>query len=604
MAQDKRIVTGGLICLLAITQWPVPVGAIDLILARNILYVIIGLYFIFEVLCSTQRRQYLERLGTGPVMLLLFSIVVSTITSGSLSQTAIGYLQKGDGSLAAFFVLLGTLALVTLIRGLNHRLVYFAGSAGAFASLLHYLSSGAYLIGERAGGIMGQPILFAMLLAVGYIYGFHYRKAFKIADSLWVLLQLQLVLLIFMTMTRAVIVPVIAYTLYELALMRKGNNVQKYVKDKLPAFVVVIMLVGVIFVTSGAAQRTINPAKLQKAVSFRLAMTTHAISQADIVPFLGYGHGQIFANMGVYKTFPDIIEVEVREGKADVLDSTHNILVDFWLQYGLLGLAGLLWLIVLALHRGLKNSTKSIEARFLLFALLLVLFQALVNPAFPELRILLWLILFRLIFDVQKYKARISTAKVWLPAAFGLLALLFVFYNLDTAKASQRLSRVIQFPLRTTKQEIDRGSVYDGITLIWAHDRDENYHHDYQAADLHVKPGTEVLAAVPGTVVFVRHSACTGETFPAIIIHGYDGLYYLYSHLAEGSIPYYVDQPVDEGAVIGKVGDSLCAQNSAPHLHFDVSRVYEPHRGTLYSDFVMVNAQAPLIRAFQQIPDK
>ncbi len=603
MVQDNKIITSGLVCLLALTQWPFSVGNLDLILLRNSMYVIASIYFILSMLIDNRRKLFLQRLTTPPVFLLLSAILVSTIVSGSLTQTSIGDLQKGDGAIAAFVVCVGMLALVTRVRTVNHRWIYLSGSAGAFGSLLYFLSSGAYLTGERAAGIMGQPILFATFLAIGYIYGFAYRRQLNLSLGVWVLLQAQLFLLIVTTMTRAVIIPVIIYTTYELLLLRGLKNYRKQLRDKLPVFTVMILLLGTVFISSGAAYRTLNPSKMKYAIEFRLAMIGHAVSQADIVPFLGYGHGQIFANMGVYKTFPAILEAEVRTGKADVLDSTHNMLVDFWLQYGVLGLISISWLIFLGLQNGIGARHRSTEARFLLFALLIVLLQVMVNPAFPEIRIIMWLLLFRLIFEFRKPSRRKLPAQAMLCFVFGLMLLLFVLYNADTAKASKRLSRVIVFPLRTTKDLINRGSAYEDVTLLWAHDRDQNYHHDYQAADLHVKPGTEVLAAVPGTVVFARHSACTGDTFPAIIIHGYDGLYYLYSHLAEGSIPYYVDQPVDEGAVIGKVGDSRCAQNAAPHLHFDISRVYEPHRGTWYSEIVMVNAQAPLVRAFQQLPD-
>lgn len=604
MRQQQLNYLGGLILLIAISQWPFEVGNIGVITMRSLFYGLLLMYFVLIAMRRKTRKIYLRRLIWPPVLLLITSIILSTLTNGKILQTAIGGQTAGNGSLLAVLFVVGLLAMVTVVKIIPYRALYLTVITVAFISLLEYLITGSYLESVRLVGIMGQPVLFAVLLAATYIFGIFYRPQINLQDSTWLLCQLLLFILTIATMSRGVIYPLVLFNFT--VLCRYYFKTQmisfKTINRNLTLVVATSLVVLTVAVGSGAAGRIFNGSKLKYAFEFRLAMIDHAVSQANIVPLLGFGHDQIYANMGVYKQLPPVIEEKVIAGEIDVFDSVHNIFIDYWLQYGVTGFIAISWLLGAAMISGIRQYRQSRHAQFLTITFVILLLQSFVNPAFNEYLLLLFPISFLLLFNFKQHNDYLLNKQEWLGAGFIAIAAVLVLYNYDTTIASRRLSRVVRFPLATTQAIIKQGSSYNGVTLVWDNQMQYNYHHDYSAVDIHVPDGTPVIAAVPGTVVFVRHGECSGDTFPAIIIHGLDGLYYLYSHLAPDSIPYYKDQYVGDGAVLGAVGDSICSQNAAPHLHFDVSRVYEPHRGTIWSDMFMLNVQAPLVRAFQSLP--
>lgn len=115
------------------------------------------------------------------------------------------------------------------------------------------------------------------------------------------------------------------------------------------------------------------------------------------------------------------------------------------------------------------------------------------------------------------------------------------------------------FPLKTTKAQIQAG--VQGA--VWCFDKQSNCHHDYNAADIHVPTGTEVVAARGGEVVYTK----TGPS--RVVIKGDDGVTYHYTHLGANTLTVAKGQKVVAGAVLGKVGTSQDAAGTAPHLHID-----------------------------------
>lgn len=186
-------------------------------------------------------------------------------------------------------------------------------------------------------------------------------------------------------------------------------------------------------------------------------------------------------------------------------------------------------------------------------------------------------------------------------AVLGLL----VQIRLDKNTAQTRLGNGFVFPLATTKADIAQGSEFKGQTLTWSTDADQSYHHDYTAADIHVPEGTHVVAAKGGKVVTVRNvDTCTGRNFPIVIVQGVDNLYYLYSHLKPGSIQVVFGGQVGTGEPLAEVGSADCAQGSAPHLHFDVSRFPFAIRGGFGGEVTLIDPQPALIKAYQELPKK
>jgi|GEM_PF-5017815 len=154
------------------------------------------------------------------------------------------------------------------------------------------------------------------------------------------------------------------------------------------------------------------------------------------------------------------------------------------------------------------------------------------------------------------------------------------------------------FPLQSTKTTIRRG--LDGAK--WSSENQANTHHSYNAADIFAEPGTIVVAAMGGKVISVNNS---GGTFGSSVrIEGQDGYWYYYTHMGSGTISVTLNQQVASGAVLGRVGVSSEAQNTTPHLHFDISPQENGFsRGYGFANGPLINPQPWLIEAFQLLPE-
>ena len=155
------------------------------------------------------------------------------------------------------------------------------------------------------------------------------------------------------------------------------------------------------------------------------------------------------------------------------------------------------------------------------------------------------------------------------------------------------------FPLKTTKKVIREGSSNERGTLVWCYTCQDNDHHDYNAADIHAPTGTEVLAAVSGTVIQVSEG-------PARLhIQGEDGHWYYYTHLLAGSILFSAGDTVTAGQVIGRIGASADAEGTAPHVHFDIAtRNSFFNRPGPEADAYLVNPQPKLVEAFNNLREE
>lgn len=156
----------------------------------------------------------------------------------------------------------------------------------------------------------------------------------------------------------------------------------------------------------------------------------------------------------------------------------------------------------------------------------------------------------------------------------------------------------LTFPLKTTKAVIKAGSDFGGSHYVWCYQKLTNCHHDYNAADLHAPTGTTVVAAVGGTVVSVNSGP------QRIRIKGTDGRWYYYTHLLAGSATVRVGDNVNAGQAIGQIGTGQDAENTGPHLHFDISPVENgfARPGPLASQY-LEDPQPVLVPAFNNLPE-
>lgn len=161
----------------------------------------------------------------------------------------------------------------------------------------------------------------------------------------------------------------------------------------------------------------------------------------------------------------------------------------------------------------------------------------------------------------------------------------------------------LTFPVISNKQEIREG--VDGG--VWCYESTTNCHGSYNAVDIHAPIGTPVVAAVGGTVI----SAHNGSSSLSVRIKGNDGLYYFYQHMAIGSEQVSENDSVEAGDVLGEIGDREAAQNTAPHLHFDVA----PERVGISRSCVeqgecdeerelMIDSQPQVVEAYNELPER
>lgn len=193
----------------------------------------------------------------------------------------------------------------------------------------------------------------------------------------------------------------------------------------------------------------------------------------------------------------------------------------------------------------------------------------------------------------------------------GLALIVFGFVgfilqiSLDSDNAKMRLATDLVFPLDTTKAAIQTGSTRNEETYVWDVYYAKNMHHHYLAADIRIQPGTAVRVARGGLVVEVNNpSECEGRNFPSVTIRGLDNLYYYYAHLTPGSISIKLGDQIASGERFATVGPSSCAQGTAPHLHFDVSRAQTIDRYSRLGRILLIDPQSALIKAYQVLPEK
>ncbi|MFZ0389729.1 MAG: M23 family metallopeptidase [Calditrichia bacterium] len=94
--------------------------------------------------------------------------------------------------------------------------------------------------------------------------------------------------------------------------------------------------------------------------------------------------------------------------------------------------------------------------------------------------------------------------------------------------------------------------------------------------DIMAEEGTPVVAPQQGTVVYIGSGKSAGKY---IYLLDYRGEYlYEFLHLQKTARGLFKGQKVRQGQVIGFVGKTGNARHTAPHLHFAIARLMQPHQ--------------------------
>ena len=126
------------------------------------------------------------------------------------------------------------------------------------------------------------------------------------------------------------------------------------------------------------------------------------------------------------------------------------------------------------------------------------------------------------------------------------------------------------FAVGRTTSILEMTPPISGLTLANLRDSFEETHngHRHEAVDIMEPRGTPVRAAVPGTIRKLFLSVPGGNT-----IYEFDEraeYCYYYAHLDRYAEGLHEGMPVGPGDVIGFVGSTGNAVESAPHLHFAI----------------------------------
>jgi murein DD-endopeptidase MepM/ murein hydrolase activator NlpD len=167
------------------------------------------------------------------------------------------------------------------------------------------------------------------------------------------------------------------------------------------------------------------------------------------------------------------------------------------------------------------------------------------------------------------------------------------------------------FPLKTTQSAIinDKAS-NDAYGAPWCYNKTTNCHHDYEAADIFVETGTEVVSPVDGEVVTVHDQDNSDIGSRITIKSSKDGVVYYMAHMKDGSIvASNISQgdTVKSGQVIGQVGTNKDAVGTIRHLHIDALPAKYPARvlcsGKFCAGYPFISIQPILSQAFKALPE-
>lgn len=154
------------------------------------------------------------------------------------------------------------------------------------------------------------------------------------------------------------------------------------------------------------------------------------------------------------------------------------------------------------------------------------------------------------------------------------------------------------FPQQTTQSKVKNNP-----GSRWCYQSLTSCHHDYKAADVMAPEGTINVASKGGKVLKAVTPSCNGGlNVPRVQIKGDDGVYYYYTHMK--TVTVHEGQQVKTGDPIGQVGPTQCAQNTPPHLHFQMSSVPVNSTSDPAEQAKYIDPQPNLIAAFKKLPEK
>lgn len=133
------------------------------------------------------------------------------------------------------------------------------------------------------------------------------------------------------------------------------------------------------------------------------------------------------------------------------------------------------------------------------------------------------------------------------------------------ASAQAQILKLRAQPLNDTLPIPVKGIKVSQLSDTWGAARSNGRRHE--GIDIMAPKNTKVLSATDGVVVDTRDNSLGGKV---VWIAGPAGSYHYYAHLNKHKRGLDVGDVVDEGDVIGYVGNTGNARGGSPHLHYGI----------------------------------
>lgn len=273
------------------------------------------------------------------VGIFVYALISTLLLGGQAYATLFAPDQMWTGVLS--LVSIALLAWLLAPRINQRTLRYFFWSMVVVATVSLLSSVPSIRVEQRLAGIVMQPNILAIILGSGLIAGLYGKASGQ--TRLRLIGIVILVVAILLTQTRAVIflLPVMAAPL----LFRLPANKRKWVWIAMGAVVLCIAL----FVP-----RITSMDRLTYGVSYRYDLVAYSVRHLAVMPPWGFGPDALSTVAGVYYPLPGSLQATTVVDQK-LLESSHNIIIDRFLEYGWLGGASYLLLIIVFITQAIKK---------------------------------------------------------------------------------------------------------------------------------------------------------------------------------------------------------------------------------------------------------
>lgn len=370
------------------------------------LYVVVGLplvVFLVNTILKGEGESKNKERFLFVVGVYILILVASTIFSIYPLHSLLG----GAGYRGGILIIISCISIGFYFR--NHAeqrfnaTLWLVGIIIGIQSLL--MNYKVLLDGARLIGPIYQANVLAAYLGVAYFAGFSLfnRSRNKLQIISFLFIQLFYLFLIFLTQSRYLLLLVFLFTV--LLAVSARREISALIKERLKSnlsFEVGLVGMAIIALSmflalsnqTGFINRISDKEKLQEGFGYRFDLITHGTKIIPETPLVGWGADSIIFVFDQVKELPDRIKVTY-EQEGSVADSSHNIIVDQFLQFGLFG--GITYIIIfclvfLSIYQADGGSSYKVK---ILLPFLFIVAQGFLNPNAIEVELLFWLFAWR-----------------------------------------------------------------------------------------------------------------------------------------------------------------------------------------------------------------